>query len=355
MPALCNNDQAMKDSELAPLRSRPPITARELAERLGVSQSAVSRAFTPGASASPAMRARILAAADQFGYSPNAIASILSKRKSNIVGLLVSDFQNPTYPIMIDKLSHGLQRAGQQCLLFNISSGIDIKRQLAAIQQYSIDAVIVLASAAILSVPALLQATAGRTAILINRIARGSGFASVCYDNAAGSRAIADHFYAIGHRRVAFVGGTSGSHTNRERQEAFVAHVRELGMTFTGNVSAGAFSYEAGYGAASGIAALKRTHAVLFSTAILAAGGMDGLREQVGLLVPQDLATAGFQEVDMTFWQRYALTAFCYSIDATAERVVRLLSGRPAVPMTQQHVHRIAGELVIRSSTQPPG
>jgi DNA-binding LacI/PurR family transcriptional regulator len=60
---------------------RKPMTAREFARLIGVSQSAVSRAFTPEASISNDLRKKILDAADEHEYSPNAIASILSKSK----------------------------------------------------------------------------------------------------------------------------------------------------------------------------------------------------------------------------------------------------------------------------------
>ncbi len=76
--------------------SRKPITARELARMLGVSQSAVSRAFTPGASIAADLRERILKYAAEVDYQPNAIASMLSKSRTNIIGIVVSDMQNPS-------------------------------------------------------------------------------------------------------------------------------------------------------------------------------------------------------------------------------------------------------------------
>src|SRR5688572_21017311 len=79
--------------------ARKPITARELARLMGVSQSAVSRAFSPGTSISPELRERILRTAQELDYQPNAIASMLSTRRSNIVGIVISDMQNPFYPL----------------------------------------------------------------------------------------------------------------------------------------------------------------------------------------------------------------------------------------------------------------
>jgi Transcriptional regulators len=147
-------------AEGAPAR-RKPITARELARLMGVSQSAVSRAFTPGTSISPELRQRVLRAAEEFDYHPNAIASMLSTRRSNIAGIVVSEMQNPFYPTLIEKLSRELQRVGLQSLMFNITRGSNIEEQLVALRKYNVDAVVVI-SATVLSGASLCWATEGR-------------------------------------------------------------------------------------------------------------------------------------------------------------------------------------------------
>ena len=63
---------------------RRPVTARQLARTLDISQSTVSRAFCPGSNVSPAMRARILEAASRLNYQPNVIARSLSTRRTGI-------------------------------------------------------------------------------------------------------------------------------------------------------------------------------------------------------------------------------------------------------------------------------
>src|SRR5689334_19053409 len=129
---------------------RNSITARELARMIGVSQSAVSRAFTPGASIAPELREKILQYAATVDYQPNAIASMLSKRRTNIVGIVISEMQNPFYPALLERLSQELQKIGFQSLLFNITAGANLQEQLSALRRYNVDAVIVI-SATVLS------------------------------------------------------------------------------------------------------------------------------------------------------------------------------------------------------------
>ncbi len=75
--------------------SKPSVSAHDVAERAGVSRSAVSRTFTPGASVSPETRERVLKAADELGYHVNHLARGLMRRESGIVCLIVSDAATP--------------------------------------------------------------------------------------------------------------------------------------------------------------------------------------------------------------------------------------------------------------------
>ena len=74
--------------------ARQPVTSIEVARLAAVSQSAVSRSFTPGASVSATTRARVLDAARKLGYRPNAIASTLSSRRSRMIAVVMSNLQN---------------------------------------------------------------------------------------------------------------------------------------------------------------------------------------------------------------------------------------------------------------------
>ena len=233
---------------------RKAITARELARLIGVSQSAVSRAFTPGASIAPDVREKILRYAADLDYHPNAIASMLSKSRTNIVGIVVSEMQNPFYPLLLEKLSRELQRIGLQSLLFNITKGSNLDAQISALRRYNVDAVIIL-SATMLSGPTLGWATEGRAAILVGRVVEDADLSCVTCDNADGARAIADHFHELGRRRVAYVAGLSHTSTNMERQNAFITRVAELGMTLTTRINGGEYSYDAGRRSALEIAA----------------------------------------------------------------------------------------------------
>lgn len=330
-----------------------PLTSRELAQLIGVSQSAVSRAFTPGASISQPLRERILQAAQRLGYSPSPIARSLSAERSDIVGLVVSDLRNPFYPALIELLTQRLQEAGLQTLLFNVTHGADVKRQLAALRLYNVSSLIVV-SATVLSARDLLWAAEGRRMILVNRVAAETDLPSVTCDSVAGTRAVADHFHELGARKVAYVGGLAHTVIARERRDAFITRIAELGMTLTDALSAGEYSYLAGWRAAQQLSRSNLPEAVFFANDILAAGGMDALRDRFGLSIPDDVAVAGFDDIAMASWPRYDLTTVRQPIERIVdEAVARVMPGTPARPDGSDV--RIPGELVKRSSTQRSG
>ena len=94
------------------------ITSSEVAKRAGVSQSAVSRVFTPGASASAKTVEKVRRIADEMGYRPNFIARAMVSGKSRIIGLVVAYLENQFYPEALEKLSNALQEKGYHVLIF---------------------------------------------------------------------------------------------------------------------------------------------------------------------------------------------------------------------------------------------
>jgi DNA-binding LacI/PurR family transcriptional regulator len=331
---------------------RKPITARELARLIGVSQSAVSRAFTPGASIAPDVREKILRYAADLDYHPNAIASMLSKSRTNIVGIVISEMQNPFFPLLLEKLSRDLQHVGLQSLLFNITKGSNLEDQLSALRRYNVDAVIIL-SATVLSGPTLAWATEGRAAIVVGRIVEDAQLSCVTSDNTDGARAIADHLYELGHRRVAYVAGLSHTSTNMERQNAFITRVAELGMTLTGRIEGRGYTYDAGRLAALEIAARGGTDAIFFANDILAAGGIDALREEAALRVPEDISVAGFDDIAMAGWPRYSLTTYRQPIDDIVSTTVKMIEDGSCQPGRPSIITRLPGSLIVRQSTSP--
>ncbi len=122
------------------------VTLKDVAERAGVSRSAVSRTFTEGASVSPAMRAKVEKAAAELGYAPNALASSLTTGRTKLIGLVANNFHNPSSSTSSTCSLRGLQDRGLRPLLVNLSDAIEPSASVRMLQQYSVDGLIVASS-----------------------------------------------------------------------------------------------------------------------------------------------------------------------------------------------------------------
>lgn len=330
-----------------PEHTKRPLTARQLAAMIGVSQSAVSRAFTPGKSISPDLRERILRSAQEFGYQPNAIASMLTTRRTNIVGIVVADVHDTFYAALIESLTQRLQKVGLQSLLFNVSQESSIEEQLVAIRTYNVDAVVVVA-ATLLTEKELAWATQGRKAILLNRLSDGD-ITTICCDNTAGVRAVVDHFNDLGCKRIGYVSRGKRTAITMERQTAFLTRIAELGLRLAGTVETEAFTYRCGWHGALKLVP-EHPDAIFFTSDTLAFGGIDALRLEAGLRVPEDIAVAGMGDVRMAAWPSYALTTYTQPISEIVTKTIERLTAVDDLPHT--HIS-IPGELIVRASTDP--
>ena len=97
------------------------VTLKDVAELAGVSRSAVSRTYTEGASVSAKTREKVQKAADDLGYSPNALASSLTTGRTKMIGLVSNNFHNPIFLQVFDLFTKCLQDRGLRPLLVNLT------------------------------------------------------------------------------------------------------------------------------------------------------------------------------------------------------------------------------------------
>lgn len=121
------------------------VSARDVAEAAGVSRTAVSRTFTPGASVSPTTRAKVMAAAEALGYQVNNLARGLTRAESGLVALIVAELETPYRSLLVSALTNRLQSAGKVAMIINTDrSDASVEAALRQAIGYRTDAAIVL-------------------------------------------------------------------------------------------------------------------------------------------------------------------------------------------------------------------
>ena len=312
--------------------ARPAVTSVDVARLARVSQAAVSRTFTPGASVSEAMREKVLQAAGRLGYTPNAHARSLITRRSRIVGLVVAHLRNLFYPVVLERLSLRLQADGHHLMLF-VNDTPDADGLVQQMLQYHVDG-IVLAASTLSSALALRCADAGIPVVLFNRVpAAGSGpsTGSVRSDNVGGGRAVATFLARGGHRRIAYLAGSEESSTNLERERGFLDGLREAGLPLWARAVG---DYDAERAAVATRAlfadAARRPDALFAASDHMAFAAIDVLRHELGMSVPAQVSVVGFDDVPQAAWPGYRLTTVEQPLDAMIDATVSLLRAQLA-------------------------
>ncbi|PZW41382.1 DNA-binding LacI/PurR family transcriptional regulator [Humitalea rosea] len=336
------------------MSQRRPVTAQDVARLAGVSQSAVSRCFTPGASAAPQMRERVEAAARSLGYRPNLIARSLITRRSRIIGVALGYLHNQFYPAVLEALSEALQAIGYQVLLFTAPQEGDADPRIADILRYQVDG-LVLASASLSSRLAAECRASGVPVVLFNRTTAGDdGTESVSGDNEAGAAMIAAFLVAGGHRRLAYVAGLENSSTNRDRQRGFCAALAAHGLAPPRIVAGGYDHTQAQRAAALLFASGDPPDAVFCANDHMALAVMDAARHSHGLRVPDDVSIIGFDDTAPASWPSFSLTSFSQPVAEMVAATVGLLVARLADPDAPARQLVLPGALVVRGSARLP-
>jgi DNA-binding LacI/PurR family transcriptional regulator len=207
------------------------VTAAEVAARAGVSRSAVSRTFTPGAYVSADVRARVCEAAEHVGYRVNRLAQSLIQERSNLVGVVSANLHAPFNALLLSQLSQTLPTSGWQCLLFNATNaGAGIGPLIERILEYRARAVVILSG----SPPNAIAAESlrrGLRVILVNKPMRGIAADTILSDDLLGARLAVDRLVRAGARRLAVVASGSFTPSQRRRIAAFRRRAAEHGLT----------------------------------------------------------------------------------------------------------------------------
>ena len=333
--------------------STAKVTSQQVAERAGVSQSAVSRVFTPGASASKKTVEKVRKAAKDLGYRPNVLARAMVSGKSRIIGLVVAYLENQFYPEALEKLSNELQQRGYHVLIFLAEQTAgNIDAVVEEILDYQVDGIIA-ASVAMSSDLSERCRAAGVPMVLFNRSQDDPNMSAVTSDNYAGGRTIAECLLAAGHRKIGHVAGWEGASTQRDREAGFISALAEAGVALHSR-AAGDFTMEKAAEATRKMFATDPPEAVFVANDHMALAVMDTLRFELGLKVPEDVSVVGFDDVPAAGWPAYNLTTVRQPANRMVADTVEILLDQIENKSDEPRRIAIDGPLILRGSARIP-
>ena len=327
------------------------VTAMDVARLAGVSQSAVSRVFTHGASASKATVEKVRSAAQQLGYRPDPLARAMITGRTRIIGLVVAYLDNQFYPVVLELLSRALQARGYHVLVFMAENSTErVAEVMQELLDYQVDGIIT-ASVAMTNDLTTRCSAAGIPIVMFNRGQDDDRLSEVTSDNIAGGRRAARHLIETGHRRIAHVMGWQGSSTGRDRAEGFRQALRDEGLEPVAMID-GMYSRDVASDAVRAMfSGNEKPDGIFVSSDHMAFAIMDTLRFELGLSIPDDVSVVGYDDVPMAAWPSFNLTTIRQPVRRMVEATVEILLNQIEGESAPNRI-RIDGPLVKRGSVK---
>ena len=314
------------------------VTLKDVAVLAGVSRSAVSRTYTEGASVSLKTRTKVMQAATELGYSPNALASSLTTGRTKMIGLVSNNFHNPIFLEVFDLFTRGLQERGLRPLLVNLTDETDPEAWVRMLRQYSVDGVIVASSTL---PPAFAKAFRDAGVPVVHSFGRHSDDPAVDVlgiDNIAAGRLAARTLIERGYAELGFLGGPSDATSTLDREKGFLSEIAlSVGVNATTSFATD-YSFEAGRTEMTRLLETTPSQAYFCGDDVLSIGALSAL-QSYGLKVPDDVGLIGLNDMEMAGWDNINLTTihnpFSEIIAASIDRVAALVEDQNIPPQAR--------------------
>jgi LacI family repressor for deo operon, udp, cdd, tsx, nupC, and nupG len=327
-----------------------PVTMDDVAKAAGVALSTVSRALADNPRVKVITRAQIQKLAREMGYVPSAIARGLATKRTYSLGVVVRDIVDPFLAELVRLIDMHALELGYSLILSH--SGDAEQRERAAInilRQQRVDAIIMPDSS--VSDSFLSQVTNdGIPVVLLNRMSYPY---SIEIDNVGAGEMAANHLLDLGHRRIAYIGGTRTQAESDDRQSGYARALEKRGHSVDPSlITLGNGWSDGGRDCMRQFLKLAHPPTAVFCYNDLTAFGAIGAIQSAGLRVPQDISVVGFDDITLAAILHPPLTSIAQAKEQMAKLAVEmanaLATGKPAAQRTI-----LPGRLVVRASTCP--
>jgi len=334
-------------------------TLRDVARLASVSIATVSATVNGTAFVSPALRARVLKAIDETGYTPDGVARSLKRGVAPLIGLIVSDVTIPFFATLARAAETAARARGYTILMGNSDEDPATERRYLEAMRAQRAAGMILAiagagdGAAEADNLGFLRSAVAVPTVMIDRSV--AGWDSVSADHVGSAEAATAHLAALGHRRIGFIAGTVRLSTNRERLDGYRRALAAAGLGYDATLvrlenKHGEQAYDA---ALDLLGTAARPSAVVLANIKVTVATMRAARA-LGLRSPQDLSIAGIDDFPWPELMQPQPTVVAQPAERIGAEAVRLVLERIAQRDAPPRALVLPGALIVRESSAPP-
>jgi DNA-binding LacI/PurR family transcriptional regulator len=337
------------------------VTIKDVARQVGVAHSTVSRALRGSPLISRATAARVQQAALDLGYQPSAAARSLKTNTTHVLGIVVSNIDDPFFGEILQGIEDVAQANGYS--LFIATSQRDLQRQqtiVQALSEHRVDGVVI-CSTSFSDVQNKQFSDIGIPIVVVNNQAAEDYKYSIYHDDVDGSRQVTRHLIGLGHEKLAYLGNSLSGRTTLDRLSGFRQEMELAGLP----IPAEFIHQVPGGGPENALAALNhfldlpdRPTALVCYNDMMAIGVLKGL-QQAGFRIPGDFSVTGFDNIVFSGYTQPPLTTFDQPKRFIGMEAAHLILGLLKSPageeaISQPRIRMLKGRLLVRKSTGSP-
>jgi LacI family transcriptional regulator len=327
---------------------------REIAKLAGVSSATVSRVINGSSLVRPETVERVRKVIDQVKFFPNNSATTLKYGKSGTYGLIIPDITNPFFPEFIKCFESIVVEHNQEMLM--ATTDFHPGRMQQTVRRMlirKVDGVALLASE--IETEPFENLIRNRVPLVtMDRGPIGEGLSDISIDFKNGLNLAIKHLKDLGHKKVAYIGGSAGLTISKHRVDAFGHAIKRLGLDLHQEyIKVGDYRVTGGTSAMTELLTLKnRPTAVLAANDLTAIGAMRAAIKN-NISIPGDISIVGFDDIDMSDIIHPPLTTLRLSRDTLARAFFDALERFKDEPRRQGEQYTVTTTLVVRESTGP--
>ncbi len=332
------------------------VTARQVAERLGISVSTVGRALSHDPRISAETRMRVVAASEALGYVENGPARMMRGGSSKLVGLILPDIKNTFYATIAQSMSQCFDGEGFHIALSIANDDRDVEaRHVKDLVSARVAGIVIVPTASPRRETVATLANV-RYAQLLRRVGTlQSDWFGI--DDTECIRLGTRHLLDLGHRRIAYIGGPVELPTGADRVAGFRKAFADVGASpDEARELLGGTTDEFGYGAVEKLLRLRsRPTAVVCGAVRLTSGVVEALNDKQ-VTVPDALSVVGFGDPPWAKWWGKGLTTLSMPVQemATSCGLWFLHSLKDKRARTHGHRSITPASIVVRGSSAAP-
>ncbi len=303
-------------------------TIKDIAKKLGVSTSTVSRALADRWDINPKTRELVLETARQMNYKPNPMAVMLHKNQTKTIGLIIPEFYNSFFPTVIDGIQNVLQKTGHKLLIMQSKESMETEQaNIEFLEDSMVDGIILSVTQEGENVELYERLIErGIPIVFISRASMKVDAPRVMIDNYKMAYQAVEHLLLTGRRNIAYISGPVNLGVTHERTRGYKDALAKYGVEENPSlITPGGMVQEDGYEAAKALLDSSQEIDAIFGFNDHAAIGAMRYLKEAGKRIPDDIAVVGFSESHSALIVEPRLTSVAQPLTEMGERAAEII------------------------------